>query len=79
MTNFEKDFLYFLKDKTKFQYIMRDTDQTLWALPKPKAFKSDDGAICLKDITGLNLTKEICVPRASYSIKLLVKKVTGNN
>lgn len=79
MTNFEKDFLYFLKDKTKFQYIMRDTDQTLWALPKPKAFKPEDGAICLKDIMGLNLTKEIRVSRASYSIKLLVKKLQKNN
>lgn len=73
MTNFEKNFLYFLKDKTKFQYIMRDTDQILWALPKPKAFTSNDGAVCLKDIIGLNLTKEVCVPRVSYSIKLLVK------
>lgn len=73
MTNFEKNFLYFLKDKTKFRYIMRDTDQTLWALPKPKAFKPEDGAICLKNIKGLNLTKEVCVSRASYSIKLLIK------
>lgn len=73
MTNFEKNFLYFLKDKTKFQYIMRDTNQTLWALPKPKAFKPEDGAVCLKDIIGLNLTKEVCVSRAAYSIKLLVK------
>lgn len=73
MTDFEKDFLYFLKDKTKFQYIMRDIDQTLWALPK--LFRSDGGAICLKDITGFNLTKEVHIPCISYNIELLVRDI----